>query len=666
MQMLKSRIPDRLVQMALMIVLLASPAAAQVAGFDFGFDDSDSPSEVTVSLKASSTNVRPGSDLVVAVILDMADGWHVWPKPGPVDGDYVVMDGTNRTTIAIPEGQAGALTVHPGFAEWPELHGVKANLGEGEKTYAVYEGRAVIRVPVTVAADATPGEYSFGLVVDYQACDDTQCLMPETVQPEVVINILAANTPDLPPTDSEAQTDNSDFTGFDAGVFARIRGGAKASELLELDAFGLKFTLDVGSGSGFLLLLLVAALGGALLNFTPCVLPVIPLKIMGLSSAAGNRKRCFLLGLTMSLGVVAFWMALAVLIAAFTSFGAINQLFQYPAFTISVGVIIVVMAIGMAGFFTIKLPSKVYSIETSHDTMVGSFLFGIMTAVLSTPCTAPLMGAAAAWATTQNPVTVLAVFAAIGSGMAIPYLFLSAFPGLVQKMPRTGPASEVVKQVMGLLLLAAGIYFIGSGLSGMMVTAPEPPSRMYWWFIALAGIAAGGLLAWRTFKLSRKPAILGVFGGLGVLLVAISVYLGFQMTASGPIKWAYYTDERFATAIENEQVVVLDFTAEWCLNCKLLESTVLESDEVVALSRLDEVVFMKVDITGDNPEGSAKLKAEDRITIPLLVIYGKDGAPVLKSDFYTSDQVVEAIEEAAGTLGQQLSIEPSMSSSDDA
>ena len=84
------------------------------------------------------------------------------------------------------------------------------------------------------------------------------------------------------------------------------------------------------------------------------------------------------------------------------------------------------------------------------------------------------------------------------------------------------------------------------------------------------------------------------------------------------------------------------------------------------MSRLDEVMFMKVDLTGDNEDGADKLKEEDRLTIPLLVIYGKDSLPVLKSDFYTSDQVVEAIEEAARSLGRQLSIEPSTSSSDDA
>ena len=98
---------------------------------------------------------------------------------------------------------------------------------------------------------------------------------------------------------------------------------------------------------------------------------------------------------------------------------------------------------------------------------LGSFLFGVMTAVLATPCTAPFMGAAAAWAVKQPGLTTLATFSAIGVGMSLPYLFLSAFPQLVERMPKTGPASELIKQIMGLLLLAAASYFIGAGISDL-------------------------------------------------------------------------------------------------------------------------------------------------------------------------------------------------------
>ena len=353
----------------------------------------------------------------------------------------------------------------------------------------------------------------------------------------------------------------------------------------------------------------------------------------------------------MSVGVVAFWMVLGGLIAGIKSFEAISQLFQYPLFTISVGVVITVMAIGMAGFFTIRLPNKVYGIQTGHDTVVGSFLFGIMTAVLSTPCTAPLMGAAAAWAITQSPGTVLTVFASIGTGMALPYLVLSAFPGLVEKMPRTGAASEVVKQVMGLLLLAAGLYFIGSGLSGILVTAPDPPSKMYWWTVAAAGVAAGGWMCWRTPQVTAKKTPRIRFCVLGALIIYVAGYIGVSMTAKGPINWVYYTPERFAAAVDDQKVIMLDFTAEWCLNCKTLESTSLASDAVVSLVKRDDVVPMKIDLTGNNPDGRAKLTEANRVTIPLLIVFGKDGKPIFKSDAYTGTQVANAITEAASTLG---------------
>jgi thiol:disulfide interchange protein DsbD len=158
-----------------------------------------------------------------------------------------------------------------------------------------------------------------------------------------------------------------------------------------------------------------------------------------------------MLGLAMFLGVLIFWIALGIMIALVSGFSATNQLFQYPAITIIVGLIIGTMATGMFGFFSMRLPNVIYMINPEQNTLHGSFGLGILAAILSTPCTAPFMGAAAAWAATQAAATTLATFAAIGTGMALPYLVLSASPALVDKMPKTGPASVLIKQVMGLL-----------------------------------------------------------------------------------------------------------------------------------------------------------------------------------------------------------------------
>ncbi|MDA0294896.1 MAG: thioredoxin family protein [Planctomycetota bacterium] len=616
------------------------------AQFDFGFDGggesefNDSRDRVTPGILLSKTAVTPGSDVVVAVVLEIDNGWHLWPGPGPIGGGFAEFDGAIRTEIAVPADAVTPFALHTGFATWPEIHGATADLGDGPKDYGVFEGRVAILVPLTVDPSAAVGTYDVSLNLTFQTCDDQLCMAPVDMVVTGSLEIVATGG------SGTSNEENPVFDAFDPTVFAKIRGGETAPEVIEFDVFGFAFTVDVAGGGGFLLLLLVAGIGGLFLNFTPCVLPVIPLKIMGLSAVADNRRRCFALGFSMSLGVVFFWMFLGGLIAGVKSFQSISQLFQYPIFTITVGVVIAVMAIGMAGFFTINLPNRFYAVQTRHDTLTGSFLFGIMTAVLSTPCTAPLMGAAAAWATTQSPGTVLIVFASIGTGMAVPYLILSAFPMLVKSMPRTGAASEVVKQVMGLLLLAAGIYFIGSGFAGLTIQPNEPPSRVYWWFVAAAGTAAGLWLLLKTFQLSKKAVPRIIFTVVGGFITTLSVLIGLTMTAKGPIDWVYYTPERFATAVAEDKVIVLDFTAEWCLNCKTLEATVLADDDVVAQLKRADVIPMKIDLTGDNPDGQAKLIEAGRRTIPLLVVYGRNGEEIWKSDAYTPSQVLEAIAEA--------------------
>jgi len=613
--------------------------AAEEGDDEFG----DSRDRVKVTVKADRHRVLPGADVPIAVVFDIRPGWHIWTDDRPRVGElarYADFDGAIHASIRITSNSP-LVRPHAGFLVWPEVHGATADVGDGEQLYAVFEGRAIAYLPLTIAADAAPGETSLSLEIDFQACDDSTCKNPATVVLPIALEILA------PGTALEATVIDADFANFPVDLFGRIRSGEVAPSLIPFDVFGLQFAIDVASRPGFILLLLVAALGGFLLNFTPCVLPVIPLKIMGLSKTAGHPARCFALGASMSLGVILFWVALGAAVASFTGFKAINQLFQLPLFTIGVGLFIVVMAIGMCGLFVVNLPQWVYGFNPRHDTHVGSVGFGVMTAVLSTPCTAPLMGAAAAWAATQNASTTLSVFLAIGAGMALPYLVLSAFPKLVSRMPKTGPASDLIKQVMGGLLIAAGAYFIGAGMSGLLVDAPDPPSRFFWWVVATLATASGLWLAYRTIRISNSLVNRVTFGGLGLAIAALSLYVGVSQTGKGPINWVYYTPERFAQAKAAGQVVVMDFTAEWCLNCKALEAGVLFREHVAALMAPGTgVTPIKVDLTGNNEAGNDMLVRSGRRTIPLLIVFAPDGTEVFKSDSYTPGQVVEAIERA--------------------
>jgi len=613
----------------------------------------DSRDKVTVSVEVAPKAVTPGGDAILAVILSHDEDWHSHTNDPQVPEALGDAEDYYATSLHFELPDGSPIELHEGYTQWPETHIVQVGFLGEPVDYGVFHGKAIIYVPITISADATFGEASFIVRPVFQTCDDLSCLQP-TPTPDMGSMWdsygITVHVQIVDPTNAEASLPSETFSNFDSSVFSKIHAGieAPANTTIDFDAFGVTFSLSTDGTWAFLLLLLVAACGGFLLNLTPCVLPVIPIKIMGLSAHAGNRRRTFILGIWMMLGVMALWIGLGVAIALLSGFTAINQLFQYPTFTIVLGVFIAVMAIGMTGLFSIRLPNVVYKVNPKQDSVFGSFLFGIMTAVLSTPCTAPFMGAAAAWAATQSAMITLIVFGAIGFGMAVPYLILAAFPHLVEKMPRAGEASEVIKQIMGLLMLAAAAYFIGVGLSGVMQQEGAPPSRVYLWVVVGCVVASGVWMTWRSLRIVKRTVPLVSFSLLGLIIVLFAIIIGFRLTEKGPIDWEYYTPALLQEKLDEGDVVVIEFTAEWCLNCKLLESTVLQSSRVVQALSADDVTPIKVDLTGNNVTGNALLNKVGGLRIPLLIIMGPDGEEDFRGDFYTVEQVLDAIQKSKG------------------
>jgi thiol:disulfide interchange protein DsbD len=592
--------------------------------------DSPSASEVVqVKTAWSVDRARPGDAVVLAVVIDIKDGIHINADASQVRPfeDFKPYP-TKVQVVAASEG----VTIET--ARFPQAIPVKVDYASG--ALMSFEGRTIIYLPMKVDDQIKPGIIELELMVEYQACSDTYCLFPQKKRIKETLSVVESRA-------TTSKINKELFANLFSGVLAAPAG------VVSFNLFGWQFSINTSSGFGWIVLLLTAAFGGLLLNLTPCVLPLIPIKIISLSHVAQDRKKCFFLGLAMSMGVLVFWIGLGILIALASDFTATNQLFQYPAFTILVGAIIGIMALGMFGFFSVRLPQFIYMINPQQDSLQGSFGLGILAAVLSTPCTAPFMGAAAAWAATQTPLTTLTTFAAIGGGMALPYLLLSAFPQLVNRMPKAGPASVLIKQVMGLFMLAAAAYFLGVGISALLITPPNPPSKIFWWPV-MGMVAAGGTwLAFRTLALDGKKITKTVFVSLGLILMVLPIWGATRLSDEGPINWTYYTPERFKTAIAQRKTVVMDFTAEWCLNCKVLEEGVLNDRRIINLLAREHIVPMKVDITGNNPAGKAKLKAVGSLTVPLLVVFAPDGNPVFKSDFYTVDQVLGAVEKALGS-----------------
>ncbi len=642
---------------ALLAMLLALPASGQFDQVASPFGDPFGAKEdatVTVEVAADAASVAPGGQLVVAVVLDHAEGWHTnlnEPVVPPEMGGFTPWATEVKIT---PTGAA----VTKGPIQWPEAHAVEVAFTGTPVDYLVFEGRAVVYVPMLVSADASPGEtVSLEIEVQYQACDDTACDIPQT-------EVFTLSIPVVEATEAEA-AGGADFEGFDPSVFATPwdDAGTNTAPVASGSSGGTQFFGITVPGwdtpVGLAILGLLAAAGGLILNLTPCVLPVIPIKIMTISQHAGSPGKSLYLGLWMFAGVVGFWLALGVVASTFSAYADPSRLFGIWWVTLGIGLLILVMGVGIMGAFNINLPDKVYMVNPKADSAQGSFMFGVMTAVLGLPCFGFVAGALLAGSAAMPWWTVMTIFVALGLGMGLPYLVLAARPSWVGKIPRTGPASELVKQVMGLLLLAAGAYFAGSGVLALLksdparlVSLPWYAKTVHWWLVGLFAVGAGVWLAWQTVAITKKAGRRVVFAAVGLVLAAGGALAAADQTIKARDDlWLPFTEAELASALESDRVVVLDFTADWCLNCKALESAVLLKNPVKGQLLSDDVVPLKADLTSTAAPGWDKLRNLGRTGIPTLAVFAPGGGEPWIASAYTPDQVIGAIEAARRQRG---------------
>lgn len=662
-------LPTLLGMLLAMIAAVASPAAGQglatenqIPGFP-GLPGSaaDAPN-VVVTAQLNRTQHVPGEQAVLVIDLAHAPTWHTYPPGVEAPPE---LQGLAPIPVSISV-ESGGVPIGVGPVQWPESKPYDINLTGTPVSIQVFGGTVRVFVPLVIGDAAEVGSAgTLTVAVGYQACDDSTCARPETETFELPVQIVSLEDRAAVP-DNQAGNEGSDaadlLAGFDPSVFA---GSATWSDQLStatassgadgersLKFFGRELP-DPRTPIGLLVIFLAAAAGGLILNMTPCVLPVIPIKVMTISKHAGTPGRSLVLGLWMAIGVVAFWAAIGVPVVAITSVTDPTRIFGFWWVNLGVGAVIAIMGVGIMGAFNLTLPDKVYAINPKADTAWGSFVFGIMTAVLGLPCFGFVAGGLLAGSATLPPLVIMAIFVGIGVGMASPYLVLSAKPGLVNKIPRTGPASELVKQVMGLLMIAAAAYFTGAGLISLVNERPWLGKQLHWWAVAIFTALAGGWLVVQTFKITTKPGPRVVFGALGLLLAVFAVATAQSFTSQAKAiyldkTWVAWTPEAFAEARSQGHVVVLDFTADWCINCKLLKSTQLSGETVKSVLQQDNVVAMTVDLTSNTAPGWDKLEQLGRTGIPLLAIYDPESDEPWLSGAYTAGQVLAAIETAGG------------------
>jgi thiol:disulfide interchange protein len=427
-----------------------------------------------------------------------------------------------------------------------------------------------------------------------------------------------------------------------------------ASQQAPVNASGIP--INANDSMGLLAALLLALIGGLILNLMPCVFPVLAIKVMGftqqahLSSRAGGgsvggKSQLAATGVAYTVGVVLSFMALGGLMLALRAGGeALGWGFQLqsPWVVASLAALFTLIGLNLMGVFEFAnvLPSGLATLQAKNP-QIDAFLSGVLAVAVASPCTAPFMGASLGFALGLPAWQALAVFAALGMGMALPYLAASLTPAVAHWLPRPGAWMDVFKKVMAFPMFATVAWLVWvlgqqTGIDGAGAL-----------LLLLVGLS---MLVWSLSLRGRARRILATFSvaACAIFYWATGQYVTQKLpesAAASPVDtgWQAWEPGKVDQLLAKGQPVFVDFTAAWCVTCQLNKKTTLSQADVLADFAAKKVQLLRADWTRSDPAITAALLALGRQGVPVYVLYKPGSAPVVMSEILSVGEVRAAI-----------------------
>jgi suppressor for copper-sensitivity B len=386
-------------------------------------------------------------------------------------------------------------------------------------------------------------------------------------------------------------------------------------------------------GLNIIQIILFAAIGGLILNFMPCVLPVLGIKILTLVKAREAKA----LSLVTALGIIISFLVFGVITIFLKYTGEAvgwGLHFQNEYFILALIMLLVAMASNYYGDYEISLPRRfgdVAGIDLKNQ-YLNSFISGVIAVILATPCTAPFLSASVALALSGTYAEVIATFLAIGVGMASPFLVVLVAPQLLKFLPKPGRWMEMLKKVFALFFLATAIWLLN--ILALRV-------GIYW----VLGLAFS-IFVLRVGLKSAKAR-----SRIKIVLLFIAVWFLALFLSSNNLEhydetttWEKFSEITLGKALKADRVVLVNVTAKWCLTCKLNELRVLDDEDLLGKLQEENVLLLKADYTFEDPAIRDYIKKHNRSGIPLTVVYGpKNKHGVVLSEILDTASVLDAV-----------------------
>lgn len=389
----------------------------------------------------------------------------------------------------------------------------------------------------------------------------------------------------------------------------------------------------------------LAFIAGVILNFMPCVLPVVVLKLFSLANISQSEKsERTKLAFSYMGGVLCTFLSLAVLTILLKQAGlSLGWGFQFQSktFVLALSILVIIFSLSLFDIFSLNFGLRTEKIDQMEESCLKSFFDGILTTVLATPCTAPFLGGAIAFSLAGSAFQTLSVFFAIGLGLATPYFACCLWPPLSKLIPAPGNWMLTFKQFLGFAMLATGIWllFVLDRLAGSGAA------------IAVSICTSILFIAWLISSLIKNGKIRALFILLASFLL---IYFGGQhLLGDSPEKgliktedssWSEFSEEAVKTSLEAKQPVFIDFTAAWCLTCKANKKLVLETQEAREIFQSNNVIKLVADWTNGDEKVTAALQGYGGNAVPFNVVLHPGKEPIILPSILTMSSLREAIE----------------------
>ena len=595
----------------LTLIALTFPIRAQAQFGDLLLDEKVPVEKLSVKNHLSLDRVQPGSQFQIAVVVEIAKGWHVNANPAK--------EGFIATQITLPDAP------HLTFGEvvYPAGDVLKlASIGEAP----VYHDTITIGIQADLSQTAPVGLSTLGFQLQYQACNDEQCLLPETLDFSIPIEVVGI--------EETVQRINET-------VFANIEFAAPPGSTGDEGSLARALS----GGQVWLAFLLVFA-GGILTSLTPCVYPLIPItvSIFGANESAGLFKS-FLLSVVYVIGIVVMYSILGVAVA---STGAVfGQIMANPWVVGFISLILVTLGLSMFGVFEIRLP---YAVQNRLNTVggtgfAGAFAMGTVAGVIAAPCTGPALAVVLTYiATTGSLFLGFWLMFTYALGMGLLFIGIGTFSGLLSALPRSGGWMYVLENIFGIAIITMALYFLKDVFPLLQIIL-ENSLRAF-------GIAGGLVLVglWLgklTQRFSGIPARVKFQKACGLLLAVLGAYMfvgGIQQPAGPQLDWVYDEAEGFEIAKQENKLVMLDFYAAWCAACKELDHLTYADPAVAA--RLADYVNVKLDFTRTSETTKALTEKYQIPGLPVVIFLDADET-VLKrfTGFVDAEEMLGILDE---------------------